>query len=303
MKISVYLTSYNKERYLPHAIESVLNQSLQPFEILIIDDCSTDNSIKIIKGYKSRYPDKIKLIINKKNLGITKTRNLALKHCKGSVVTFLDGDDLFYKNKLLNEANILKSQNNTSAVYSNFNYIDKQGKILGSFSDDNHKPVIGNIFKETFLKDYNATSGNNYIYEMFYKNCALDIGAYDEKIRLWEDWDFRIRMSKKYEYGYCININSAYRKLKSGLHNSNKESHYRELIKVYKKNKNLLNDLTTEEKNIVKNKVYARLKTLILPICENNLNNRNYMQFLKDIIDFLLTFRMRKAIKYLMQLF
>ena len=65
--------------------------------MVIIDDCANDNSIKIIKGYKSRYLYKIKLIINEQNLCITKTRNLALKHCKGSVVTFLDDEIHFMK--------------------------------------------------------------------------------------------------------------------------------------------------------------------------------------------------------------
>lgn len=303
MNISVYLTSFNKGKYISQAIDSVLNQSLQASEIIIVDDCSNDNSIEIIKGYQSRYPDKINFIINEQNLGITKTRNLALKHCKEGLVTFLDSDDIFYKNKLLKESEILKSRNNISVVYSNFNYIDTQGNKIGTFANPNHEPVIGNIFKETFLKDYNSSSGNNYIYEMFYKDCALDVGAYDEKINLWEDWDLRIRMSKKYEYGYCPDINSAYRKLSSGLHNSPKESHYRELIKVYKKNKILLNDLNVVEKSIIKNRVYSRLKTLFISLSKKNFNYGNYLQFIRDIFDFLLIFRMKKFLKDLLKLF
>ena len=101
--ISVYITSFNKGKYLSQAITSVLNQSLYPEEIIIVDDGSSDDSREIISSFMNRYPELITAIYNKQNVGISKSRNIALKECRGDIVTFLDGDDIFYSNKLLFE--------------------------------------------------------------------------------------------------------------------------------------------------------------------------------------------------------
>ena len=72
----------------------------------------------------------------------------------------------------------------------------------------------------------NSSSGNNYIYEMFYRKCLEKVGYYDSNIYLWEDWDFRIRFSKIYNYAYCDNINMVYRKHSLGISQSNEYLHY-----------------------------------------------------------------------------
>ena len=106
---------------------------------------------------------------------------------------------------------------------------------------------------------------------MYYKSCAQDIGLYDQKIKILEDWDFRIRTSKKYQYAYCQNVNSAYRIIDDGLHNSEPELHYREQIKIYKKNKHLIASLSKEEKRYIYNRVYAKFKKLFISVSKKNL--------------------------------
>ena len=295
----MYITSFNKEDYISQSIESVLSQTLPPSEIIIIDDASSDNSPDIIRGYQGRYPNKIKAIFNDKNLGISKVRNIAINLCSNNVITFVDGDDFFFNKKLELEHSILKNKTSLGCIYSNHVVIDKKENEEGLFSINTDKPVQGEIFKENFSRSFNVSSGLNFHNEMFYKSCAEDIGLYDENIRIWEDWDFRIRMSKKYNYGYCPNVNSAYRKLESGLHQSNIEIHYREQIKIYKKNKNLMNDIDQIDKNFINNKLYAKLKVLFIIISQNSLKSKRYFQFVIGFIEFLSIFRMKKAIKYI----
>ena len=294
--ISVYITSFNKGNYLSHAITSVLKQSLRPEEIIIVDDCSTDNSREIIKGFTSRYPELITPIFNKQNLGITKTRNIALKNCNGNIITFLDGDDIFYSNKLLSEYEKLISNRQISVIYSNFNYISKNGDTIGKFSENSDIPAENNIFINTFMRDYNVSSTNNYIYEMFYKATADKVGLYDENIKLWEDWDYRIRMSKIFQYGYCPEVNSAYRKLESGLHNSDSVLHYREQIKIYNKNKPLIQDLEAVEKLLIKNRIYSKIKRLFIQIVEKDRQDNKIFHAIYYGIYFIITFRTRKSI-------
>ena len=134
---------------------------------------------------------------------------------------------------------------------------------------------------------------------MYYKNCALEIGNYDENIILWEDWDFRIRMSTKYHYGYCHNVNSAYRKLENGLHNSAPELHYREQIKIYKKNMHLTLNLNKEVRKLIHNRLYSQLKHLFIKISQVNLKEKNYFSFIIDSIQFLFIFKMKKTLRFM----
>ena len=294
--ISVYITSYNKENYLEQAIESVLAQSLQSQDIVIVDDASSDSSRDIIDAYKSRYPHRINAIFNEQNLGISKTRNIALEQCKGDIVTFLDGDDFFYPNKLELEYKQLIKCQNTQVVYSNFNYLNESGKITGSFAKETDNPATGDIFINTYTRNYNVQSGSNYIYEMFYKNCAFEIGLYDTNIKIWEDWDFRIRMSKIFRYGYCSKINSVYRQLPDSLHTSHFETHYHEQIKIYNKNKPLIQDLQREEISLIHNRVYSKIKSLFLHIMEKNRQDKLLFRLLFYAVHFILIFKTRKSI-------
>jgi hypothetical protein len=134
---------------------------------------------------------------------------------------------------------------------------------------------------------------------MFYKYCAEDIGFYDQKIKIWEDWDFRIRMSKKFRYGYCPDVNSAYRRLGNGLHNSEPELHYREQIKIYNKNKHLMSNLRASEKKVIHNRIYSRLKISFVNLIKFNLDGKRYIRLIGDSFQFFWTFQSKKAINYL----
>ena len=296
MNITVYITSYNKSKYLSQAITSVLSQSLAPKEIIIIDDYSNDNSRDIINSFYNRYPNMIKPIFNDRNLGIAKTRNIAISHCKSELITFVDGDDYFFPLKLESEHERL-NENNYGCVYSNHVFITEDGKEIKYFSDKEDDPAVGDIFIECFTRNFKVRSYSNFHNEMFYKKNAINIGLYDENIKIWEDWDFRIRMSKKYKYGYCPKVNSAYRDIKDGLHNSNGELHYREQIKIYRKNQQFTQDLSTFKKDLIRNKVYTKIKGLFVDILNYNINNKKYYKVLQDCLGFIFLFRQRRSLR------
>jgi len=293
--ISVYITSFNKGKYLRQAITSVLNQSLQPEEIIIVDDGSNDNSREIIKGFASRYPEIIKPIINENNYGIAKTRNIAISHCKGELITFVDGDDYFFPSKLESELKIIRN-GNYGCVYSNHVFVDEFSNENGCFADKEDHPVEGDLFIENFTRSFHVNSGSNFHNEMFYKNNAIKIGLYDENIQIWEDWDFRIRMSKKFRYGYCPEVNSAYRISPTGLHNSSINLHYREQIKIYNKNKLLMQDLKQQQQSHIHNRVYSKIKYLFIQIMEKCRQDKYFFRTIYYCIHFIVTFRTRKSI-------
>ncbi len=97
--VSVLMTAFNREKYIGDAIESVLASSYQNFELLIVDDCSSDKTVEIAKQYVSMDP-RVKLFVNETNLGDYHNRNRAAKYASGKYIKYLDSDDLIYQHGL-----------------------------------------------------------------------------------------------------------------------------------------------------------------------------------------------------------
>jgi len=98
--VSVFMPAYNQEHLIAESIESVLAQDFDDWELVIGDDCSTDNTYGVADSYRQKYPDKIQIIRNPVNLGITGNCNSLLKNCNGKYIAFTAGDDLFLPKKL-----------------------------------------------------------------------------------------------------------------------------------------------------------------------------------------------------------
>ena len=97
--VSVVMPAYNAERFIAKAIESVLNQTIQDFELIVVDDCSKDATASIAEEYSVR-DSRVKLLKNEQNLRVAGTRNRALEVCRGEYVALLDSDDIWYPDTL-----------------------------------------------------------------------------------------------------------------------------------------------------------------------------------------------------------
>lgn len=106
--VSIVMPSYNSEKYIKDSIESVLNQTYPFWELLIVDDCSTDKTVEIIKSFKD---ERIKLFQNKNNSGAALSRNWALREAKGKWIAFLDSDDLWLPTKLEEQLQFMIEKN------------------------------------------------------------------------------------------------------------------------------------------------------------------------------------------------
>ena len=97
--VSVLMTSYNREDYIAEAIESLLKQTYTKFELIVVDDCSSDNTYEIIKSYSEK-DTRIQCFQNEKNIGQFQNRNLAASYAKGTYIKYLDSDDILYPHSL-----------------------------------------------------------------------------------------------------------------------------------------------------------------------------------------------------------
>ena len=124
--VSIAMASYNGERFIKEQLDSILNQSYQNIELVIVDDCSKDNTVEIIKNYQSKFSN-IKLFQNEMNSGVTKTFEKAIQESAGDFIAISDQDDIWELNKieiLMNEIE------NYDAVYSNSLLVDAKGNSL-----------------------------------------------------------------------------------------------------------------------------------------------------------------------------
>lgn len=123
--ISIITPVYNCERLLPKTIESVINQTYQNWEMILVDDCSSDNSAQIINEFSEK-DKRVKYIKLEKNSGVAEARNMALRVSKGRFIAYLDADDLWYPEKLEKQANFMLNNN---YVFTNTDYevIDECG--------------------------------------------------------------------------------------------------------------------------------------------------------------------------------
>jgi teichuronic acid biosynthesis glycosyltransferase TuaG len=112
-KVSIIMPSYNSERYIRKSIDSVLNQTYKNWELIIIDDCSPDGSLSMIREY-CNMDSRVKLIVNEKNLGVAESRNRGMKAAQFSYIAFLDSDDLWHERKL--EVQTTFMQENKAAI-------------------------------------------------------------------------------------------------------------------------------------------------------------------------------------------
>lgn len=126
--VSIIMPSYNTAKFISGSIESVLAQTYSDWELIIVDDCSTDNADEVVKPFLS--DSRIKYIKNEKNSGAAVSRNRALREAKGKWIAFLDSDDLWMPNKLQKQIAFMQS-NGYHFSYTNYEEIDTRGEKTG----------------------------------------------------------------------------------------------------------------------------------------------------------------------------
>jgi len=133
-RVSVCMPTYNYARYLPEAIESVLTQDLHDFELLVIDDCSTDDTRAVVQSYAAS-DDRVVFSVNEKNLGMVENWNLCLARARGEYVRFLFGDDILARPDALGSmVACLDNDREVSLVGSPRNLIDDDSRFLETLS-------------------------------------------------------------------------------------------------------------------------------------------------------------------------
>jgi glycosyltransferase involved in cell wall biosynthesis len=233
--ISVIIANYNNEPYLAECIDSVLEQTYSNLEIIIVDDASTDGSIRLIGEYVSGDP-RIRLIRNDRNRGIQNVRNQGIAAARGEYITTLDGDDVFYsKDKLQQEMRVVNVHADSDVIaFSDVMLINERSAAKGRVSRS--MPIIeGDIFNQIFTRSCFIPR------DFLLKKTMLDaVGGYDPEIPIYEDWDLKIRLARRYPFYFSEVVGVGYRRHGAGLSSAPKSYHEKFMSVIVDKNTALI---------------------------------------------------------------
>ena len=208
IKISVIIPVYNVEKYIRQCLESIINQTLKEIEIIIVNDGTKDNSMKIVEEYVS---DKRIKIINKENGGISSARNAGMEIAQGEYIYFIDSDD-FVEKEVLSTLYENSENGKMDIVFSNFSYYndrtkkEKRAKFIFPFKENINKGyyylyngeeinVWNRLYKKEFLEKYNFKFIEGIIYEdqdFGFKTIMLA-----EKIKYVENYGYKYRTDRE----------------------------------------------------------------------------------------------------------
>lgn len=180
--VSIIMPSWNTDRFIAETIQSVIDQTYINWELLIVDDCSTDNTDGVVASFKD---DRIKYFHNEKNSGAALTRNKAMREAQGEWIAFLDSDDLWTPDKLEHQINFMK-QNGYSLSFTEYEKIDEDSKPLGIY--------VSGPNKVNKHKMYNY----DYIGQLTMMYSAKEFGLIQIKdIKKNNDYAIRLQLYKK----------------------------------------------------------------------------------------------------------
>ena len=235
-KVAIIIPNYNKAKYLPECIDSVLNQTYDNIEIIIVDDHSTDQSNTIIERYSKNHQN-IHHYKFPKNHGVSYTRNYGAKQTEADYLVFLDSDDVYInKDKIKNEVSII-NQNKVS--FSQWVPMDIKGNILPyniyKINPLRHRIAISKILSIA-LPPYKQLRGYMIPSSIFKK-----IGGYNTQLSYYEDFDLQCRLGLEAKFVYTKKIGEAYRQGTGGLSSQNIEDVNITINDIRKKYINKLN--------------------------------------------------------------
>ncbi len=194
-KISVILPTYNSAEFIKESILSILNQSIRDFELLIIDDCSTDNTFQILNLINDH---RIIVYRNEQNLGLTKTLNVGLQLSRGEYIARMDADDISHKNRFFHQLRLMENNHNICVCGTSFQQFGaKNNKVIKDIGNNQLKGkiLLRNPFAHPFVM----------FRSKFFKNNNIQ---YDESLSCAQDYALWIRLAHEYDDCYFENVST-----------------------------------------------------------------------------------------------
>lgn len=199
--VSVITPTYNRASLIGESIQSVLAQTFPDFELLIVDDGSSDHTEAVVRGFKDpriRY-------IYQDNKGISSARNTGIANAKGRYIAFVDSDDLWLPRLLESEVPVLDTQPDVGVVYAKARAMNRDGRLMPQVSGFIQK-YPGETLKSALYGDFVCI-----IASLVRRECFDRLGLFDESLDAREDWDMWVRIAKYYRFAHIDNVLAHFR--------------------------------------------------------------------------------------------
>ena len=191
-KVSVVMTVFNSEKYLADAIESILSQTFKDFELIILDDGSTDKSLSIIKKYA--LTDRRIRILSRKNKGISESANEAIALARGEYIARMDSDDISMPDRLARQLAYLQDNKKCICVSGAIHVIDEKARFLTTL----FLPERNEDIQALLLEGHCSIANPAVMFSMKYFNL---VGGYDPTFKVAEDFDLWLKLGERGELG------------------------------------------------------------------------------------------------------
>ncbi len=199
-RVSVIVPAYNAMRYLPLALESILAQSFQDFEIIIVDDGSRDG----IKRWAAQLEDPRIDFFTQANSGSAAARNTGISHATGEYIAFLDADDLWASTKLEQQVKLLDEKQDVGLVYTWVATIDAEGELDGKSYCHSE---VGEVWDSLIEGDLLVCGST----PMIRRTCFEEVGLFDIRFAYAQTWEMWLRIAGKYSFQVIPEILVHYR--------------------------------------------------------------------------------------------
>lgn len=258
-KISVLMPVYNVEEYIKQSIKSVLNQKFKDFELIIVDDCGNDDSIKIAKKYAEK-DDRIKIIHHKNNRGIAAARNTCLDNASGDYIMWLDPDDWYSPEALGTAYSAIKERKTTSLIYDGVRFFED------SKTFDN-KSILENSEGYYTLNSGNIASGSDFLWAKIYLRDSIE--KYNirmsEECRTFEDGEFYFKYFALNPETYILEDKLYYYRRRDNSVVTNKDKGVIRMEDIYQVIKNV-------REFYKEHGIYEKYKKPLLELISNRIN-------------------------------
>ena len=192
-RISTIIPTYNCQKYIRDAVDSVLSQTYPVHEVIVVDDGSTDGTEEVLADYAGRIR-----YFRQSNSGPPVARNTGLANATGDFIALLDSDDLWVPNKIQRQMEYLESHPTCGLVYSDMKTFDDGGIIEESVKvSRNLMMPSGHIFPQMFAETLFQTSS-----VLVRRSCVDAVGGFDESLRMGDDYELFLRLAHRFELGY-----------------------------------------------------------------------------------------------------
>lgn len=212
-KVSVIIPTHNRDKYIGKAIRSVLRQTYKNYEIIVVDDGSTDDTRKKVKKYVKKHPNKIRYIYQD-NKGPSAARNTGIRNAKGKYITFLDSDDEYLPKMLKKQISFMKRRPKCRFLYTWYYDTNSKGKIKRKRKTKKYRSKKG-LQRGLYFRKLTIRTSTVMIEKKVFKKTGL----FNEKYWYSQDWDMWLRIAK-YHRGHCIKVPLA----KYRQHDNNRSS-------------------------------------------------------------------------------